>query len=141
VVAIIGWILIVLSFSAIMKVGASKDLREAFMEGFNGEMKKEFNSDSSVESNTTLESDNEADLYIQLAQVYAENEDYEQAIKNYQKAIKLEPNNANSHYNLGLVYKAVGAKGEAKKEFENALELLPDGHEDRYMIDIELSAL
>ncbi len=38
VVAIIGWIFIVLSFGGIMKMAGSQEIRDAFMEGYNGEI-------------------------------------------------------------------------------------------------------
>jgi tetratricopeptide (TPR) repeat protein len=47
------------------------------------------------------------------------------AIKDFQKAIELDPNSADAHMWLGLALRNGKRNGEARKEFERALELNP----------------
>ncbi|MBI5308257.1 MAG: tetratricopeptide repeat protein [Planctomycetes bacterium] len=42
---------------------------------------------------------------------------YDEAIKEFQKVVSIEPDIANVHYNLGLAYKKKGMQPEAEKEF------------------------
>lgn len=48
-----------------------------------------------------------------LGVVYAQVQRYDEAIEAYQKSLDLNPNNADAHYNLGLLYERV--KGEPDK--------------------------
>ena len=57
VVAIIGWIVIVLSFGGIMKMAGSQEIRDAFMEGYNGEVEKEIGKDFESVSNENYDTD------------------------------------------------------------------------------------
>ena len=57
VVAIIGWIFIVLSFGGIMKMAGSQEIRDAFMEGYNGEVEKEIGKDFESVSNENYDTD------------------------------------------------------------------------------------
>ena len=57
VVAIIGWIFIVLSFGGIMKMAGSQEIRDAFMEGYNGEGGKEIGEDFESISNENYDTD------------------------------------------------------------------------------------
>ncbi len=49
-----------------------------------------------------------------------------EAEKNYLRAIKLEPWNAESYAGLGLLYKREGLHIKARKQFEKALQIDPD---------------
>ena len=59
--------------------------------------------------------------------LYFELNDYETAIKNFQKAIKIDNDAFQAYYNLGLVYQSIGDFEKAKENFEKVLLLLP-GH-------------
>jgi tetratricopeptide (TPR) repeat protein len=48
------------------------------------------------------------------------------AIKEYQMAIKLDPNYADAHYNLGLAYQKTGRLDDAVKEYQIAASLKPE---------------
>ncbi len=49
--------------------------------------------------------------------------DYDQAIDEYNKAIKIDPNHINSHLNLGEAYYQKGMYEEAKGEYKFVLSL------------------
>lgn len=51
---------------------------------------------------------------------------YDEAITNYQKALKIFHNDAVVHYNMGMVYKLKMEKGKAKEHFQIALNHNPD---------------
>jgi tetratricopeptide (TPR) repeat protein len=55
--------------------------------------------------------------------------DYNEAIKQFQKALKLNPEKAEIHYNLGLTYQAKGLFDKAIEEYRKALELNPEDAE------------
>jgi len=55
--------------------------------------------------------------------------DYNEAIKQFQEALKLNPGKAEIHYNLGLTYQAKGLLNEAVEEYRKALEVNPEDAE------------
>lgn len=59
-----------------------------------------------------------AEAHLQLGILLAEQQDYSQAIPEYQHAIKLEPDLANAHYRLAQAYTRTGQPALAKQEFE-----------------------
>ena len=63
-----------------------------------------------------------ADAYRNRATELAHAKSWDDAITNYRKALELEPNDAATHYNLGLTLKGKGESREALKEFQAALE-------------------
>jgi tetratricopeptide (TPR) repeat protein len=71
----------------------------------------------------------EAVTYINLGNLYDQEEKKLEAEKCYLKAIHLDENNARAHYNLGLLYEEQGKLPAAKKEIEKTLKLEP-GDED-----------
>ena len=66
-----------------------------------------------------------ADAYRNRATELAHAKSWDDAITNYRKALELEPNDAATHYNLGLTLKGKGKSREALKEFQAALKLRP----------------
>ena len=52
--------------------------------------------------------------------------DYEQAIPNYEEALRLNPNSASAYYDLGLIYRDLGQAEMAISNFEKYLELYPN---------------
>jgi tetratricopeptide (TPR) repeat protein len=48
---------------------------------------------------------------------------FDMAVEQYQTALRLKPDDAEAHYNLGIVYARKGLKREAIREFEAALEI------------------
>lgn len=51
---------------------------------------------------------------------------YQRAIEDYNKAIRLKPNNADAYYNRGLAYKELGQYPRAIRDFDQAIRLKPD---------------
>lgn len=66
--------------------------------------------------------DQEQDL-IEMGKFYFLNHKYDEAIGEFQKAIKLNPKNPDIYYNLGLLYETKNMKPEAKQMYTKALEL------------------
>ncbi len=52
---------------------------------------------------------------------FSRNKQWDQAAEAYRKAISLEPNDPDTHYNLALVYKYKGDPQAARAEFEAAV--------------------
>ena len=65
-----------------------------------------------------------AETYYNLALTYKNKGEIGQAIKEYQKAIEIDPNFMEAHYNLGKIYQEKGEHIEAAREFGKHLELL-----------------
>jgi len=63
-----------------------------------------------------------ASLGIKLAQ----QRQLPEAVDQYQQALRLDPNSAETHNNLGLVLFALGRKVEGVREFSIAIRLKPD---------------
>ena len=64
--------------------------------------------------------------YNQFAIKAAELQLWNEAIFRWQHILKIEPQNAKVHNNLGVAYEAVGKVNEAIKAYERATELEPD---------------
>ena len=66
------------------------------------------------------------DQYNQFAVKSAQLQLWNEAIFRWQHILKIEPQNAKVHNNLGVAYEAVGKIDEAIKSYERATELEPD---------------
>lgn len=64
--------------------------------------------------------------YINLGNIYDQQNQKNEAEKCYLKAIALDKDNGRAHYNLGLLYDEQGKLTEAKKEFEKTLQIEPE---------------
>jgi len=53
-------------------------------------------------------------------------ERFEEAIREYEEAIRLRPEQATAHYNLAVTLERAGQKERARQEYENYLQLSPD---------------
>ena len=69
----------------------------------------------------------EADRYhYNLGVIYTQAKDYEQAVKEYKKALEFNPRNAKAHYNLGIIYDDYFKdKVNAKVHYRDFLSLDP----------------
>jgi tetratricopeptide (TPR) repeat protein len=59
---------------------------------------------------------------------------YAEAIKDFNKAIELNPEDANAYFNRGGAYRDTGNYGQAVKDFTRAIELSPkdaDAYDNR----------
>lgn len=61
---------------------------------------------------------NYAESYFQLGNLYSERHRYEDAIAQYEHALKLNPNSANFHYRLGQAWARAGNSARAQEEFK-----------------------
>ena len=66
---------------------------------------------------------------FQLGRLYFNNNQIEEAISQFKKAIAIFPEYSNAHYSLATAYTVKGERELAIKEFEKVLELNP-GNED-----------
>ena len=57
------------------------------------------------------------DACLQLANLYAEQHKYEEAIEQYERAIKMNANSANIHYRFGQALARAGHQARAQEEF------------------------
>ena len=64
--------------------------------------------------------------YLNIGDTYYDMGEHEKAIPHFQKAVQLDPNNANAHLLLGLAYRALKRVEEARVQFKETLELEPD---------------
>ena len=58
------------------------------------------------------------DVPFQLGVLYVEEHKYNQALPEFQQALKLKPDLAEAHYHLGQVYSRLGEKASAKREYD-----------------------
>src|SRR5260370_33144389 len=75
-----------------------------------------------------------AQSYRQRAIELSRNKSWDQAIASYRKALDLEPNDADTHYNLALALKYRGDAKQAVEEFEAALRLKPKRADAHYAL-------
>ena len=50
----------------------------------------------------------------------------DEAIESYQRALKIKPDHADAHYNMGNVLKDQGKRDEAIESYQRALRIKPD---------------
>ena len=62
--------------------------------------------------------------------------DFDAAITELEAALKLAPDNASLHYNLGLAYKLKDQLDKAVPEFQNAIRLQPDLADAHYTLGV-----
>src|SRR5467141_3029302 len=73
-----------------------------------------------------------AGSYRQQAIDFSRNKSWDQAIASYRKALALEPNDPDTHYNLALTLKYKGDAKQAVEEFEATLQLKPKWADAHY---------
>ena len=61
--------------------------------------------------------------------IYWQQSRFDEAIREFQAALRLKPDYADAHDNLGLAYQQQGRLDEAIREFQAALRLKPDDAE------------
>jgi tetratricopeptide (TPR) repeat protein len=58
------------------------------------------------------------------------------AVKQYQKIIETNPNDAEAYYNIGIVYYGEKKYDESKAQFQKAIEIYPDFAEAYYSLGV-----
>ena len=72
--------------------------------------------------------------YFEEGNVALKHRDYQVAIWNYQKAITLDSESPNFHYNLGLTYYEIGNYSESIDSFKRVESLVPSQTDTYYNI-------
>src|SRR5215813_5005359 len=75
-----------------------------------------------------------AEGYRQQAIKLSQKKAWDEAIANYRQAIALDPNDALTHYNLGLALKYKGNAPQAIEEFQAALRIKPKWGDAHYAL-------
>lgn len=72
-----------------------------------------------------------AEMHYNLGVFYTKNKEYKRAIKEYQQALELEPNDAATHFNIGYIYSEyVLDREKAVSHFRSFLNLTNSNDED-----------
>jgi Tfp pilus assembly protein PilF len=77
-----------------------------------------------------------ADSHRDLAEVKAAKGETELAIKEYQIAIKMNPDDAESHYGIAEAYRRKAMLSDTERELREALRIDPDHHEARLSLGV-----
>lgn len=65
----------------------------------------------------------EIELLLELGQSYLLNQEYDQAIKKFSEALKINPHDPELYYNLGLAYEGANRPTDAILMYERTLQL------------------
>jgi len=65
-------------------------------------------------------------LYNRLGVALRQQKKHQDAMKWYQKALKIDPHHETTHYNLGILFLDLGQKDQARNSLQTALRLRPD---------------
>ncbi len=82
-----------------------------------------------------------AETYYNLGVVSQRAGKIQDAIEQYEQALRVNPDFANAHYNLGVALLAVGRLREAIGHWEQALRIKPDDAETHYNLGVALVQL
>ena len=78
---------------------------------------------------------NDLGVVFQLGVMYWQDEQLENARKEFEAILVKEPNHANAMYMLGQVYDKLGNRAKAKEMFAKILELNPDNEQIKKILD------
>ncbi|MGB3341911.1 MAG: tetratricopeptide repeat protein [bacterium] len=65
----------------------------------------------------------EIEVLLELGQSYLLNKEYDQAIKKFSEALKINPHDPELYYNLGLAYEGAKRPSDAVTMYEKTLQL------------------
>jgi protein O-mannosyl-transferase len=80
-----------------------------------------------------------ADIYCRLGKVYAARNRPDEAIRQYQEAIRLKPDFPEVYYNLGVVLAKKSQADEAIRQYQEAIRLKPDFAEAHSNLGVALA--
>ena len=82
------------------------------------------------ELNTAIENgDQGADIYAAKGHIQFELEQYDDAVKTYEKLLGAAPQHPTANFNLGICYEKLGRWQDASDSFQKALEVDPQREE------------
>src|SRR5580704_10373902 len=82
------------------------------------------------ELNSAIESGDEtAEVFAAKGHIQFELEQYDDAIKTYERLLAIAPRHSTAHFNLGICYEKIGRWAEATDSFTKALEVDPQREE------------
>jgi Flp pilus assembly protein TadD len=64
--------------------------------------------------------------YMDVGKFYFLNNNYDEAVAEFRKALEINKDNAEAYYNLGLIAESNNNQEEAKKMYSKALSIKPD---------------
>ena len=70
--------------------------------------------------------------WIELGNNYFDTDQYDKAIRAYQRSLEIQPNNANVLTDMGVMYRRTGNPQEAIKAFDKAMEVDPKHEVSRF---------
>ena len=82
-----------------------------------------------------------SNYYFELGNIYYELSRFKEAEISYNKAIEINPNLAEAHYNLGILLTDLKRYDEAEKEYREAIRINPNDAEAHYNLGILLTDL
>ena len=83
--------------------------------------------DALKELNTALENGEEsAEIYSAKGHLQYELDQFEEAVKSYEKLLAMAPRHTTANFNLGICYEKLGRWNEATEAFQKALDALAD---------------
>lgn len=74
---------------------------------------------------TAEQNPNDADTRVQLANLYLDSERFDDAVRWYQDALKIDPKNVNASTDLGIAFYYTNQADRALAQFERSLEIDP----------------
>jgi tetratricopeptide (TPR) repeat protein len=70
--------------------------------------------------------------WVELGNNYFDTDQYDKAIRAYQRSLEIQPNNANVLTDMGVMYRRSGKPQEAIKAFDKAMEVDPKHEVSRF---------
>jgi serine/threonine protein kinase/tetratricopeptide (TPR) repeat protein/TolB-like protein len=108
-------------------------LGEAYWRKYNLTKEPRWVEEARTNCKTALELDRLAQVPVTLGLIYNGTGKYEEAVKEFQRALRLDPVNADAYRELGVAYEALGRLKEAESTYRKAIELRSSywaGYED-----------
>jgi|GEM_PF-6175053 tetratricopeptide (TPR) repeat protein len=89
---------------------------------------EQFNVDLNLKKPEAIANQAEADQWFNKGNTAYQENNYDEAVTCYKKAVALDPAFASAFYNLGIIYDARGMADEAISAYKQVLAIKPDYH-------------